>query len=292
MPFLGYPGALQALPRPAFGYAPVDEVRAGTHELLSGANVRDRIGVRRRWTLPYQAMTDAEWGLVRALARIPGPFRYLDPVEPNMLTANQSTGTDELGTVEGFSVRTQGTISTSTAQQRSWRRACAWATGSALSATDRGFVLRTTTTVDSTWTAVRPSTSYSVSGYMRCTSAVNMKAGMEWYDSAGVIIGSAVFGTGVAIGTGDFNSRPTHTATSPSNAAYAVPLFLNSNSPGTTLTVYLDEPMLQEGAVTAFRLGVGTPWVSVDSLGHSVVLVYAATQAARHEAELVLVEVG
>jgi hypothetical protein len=290
--YLGYPGALQALPRPAFGYAPVDEVRGGDHELLSGARVRDRIGVRRRFTLSWQAMTDAEWALVRALTRIPGPFRYLDPLEPNMLTANQSTGTDELATTEGFSVRTQGTLSSSTAQQRSWRRSCAWATGTALAATDRGFALRTSTAVDSTWTAVRPSTSYSVSGYLRTTVAVSIKAGMEWYDSAGIIIGSAVFGTGVAIGTGDFNSRPTHTATSPANAAYAVPLFLNSTTTGAAITVYLDEPQFQEGAVTAFDLGAGTPWVSVESLNHSVVMVYASTQTARHEAELVLVEVG
>jgi hypothetical protein len=290
-PYLGYPGALQQLPSPAPGYRPEDLLRGGTQELLGGGNVRDRVGrARRRFTLTWPALSDANYLLLRALCRLPGPYRYLDPLAVNLLSANQSTGTDELRTTEGFSARTQGTISSSTALFRSWTRSAAWATGTALSATDRGFVLRTSATVDDTWVAVRPSTSYSVSGYMRTTSAVSMKAGMEWYDSAGVIIGSAVFGTGVAIGTGDFNSRPVHTATSPANAAYAVPLFLNSTSPGTTLTVYLDEPQFQEGAVTAHQLGAGSPVVSVDSFPPSVVLADAATGLVLHEAELVLIE--
>jgi hypothetical protein len=294
VPYLGYPGALQALARPAFGYAPVDEVRAGDHELLSGARVRDRIGVRRRFTLNWQAMVDADWALVRALARIPGPFRYLDPLEPNMLTANQSTGTDELRTTEGVTARFQGTVSSSTAQQRSWQRSIAWATGTALAATNRGiYCYNSPSTVDSTWTAVRPSTAYTCSGYLRASAAVSMYAGFDYHDAAGVYISTSAFGSSTALSTSNFNTRVTQTATTPATAAYAIPFWLNSTTTGAAITVYADElQMEQAGAATAFDLGAGTPWVSVESLNHSVVMVYASTSTARHEVELVLVEVG
>lgn len=293
IPYLGYPGALQALARPAFGYAPVDEIKGGTHELLSGANIRDRIGVRRRFTLSWPAMTDAEWMTVRSLARLPGPLRYLDPTEPNMLTPNQSTGSDELRTIEGAMARFQGTLSSSAAQFRSWTRSFAWNTGSALSITGRGIYLYTSdTVVDSTWTAVRPSVQYTASGYLRASSAVSMQCGIDWMGPTGTYLSTSL-GTGAAVSTANFTTRFTCTATSPSNAAYGIPLFINTSTPGTTLTVYLDEAQMEQAAAAStFDLGAGTPWVSVESLNHSVVMVYAATVAARHEAELVLLEVG
>ena len=294
IPYLGYPGALQALASPAPGYSAEDVIRGGTHELLSGGNVRDRVGVRRRYTLPWPAMTDASWHVVRSLVRIPGPFRYQDPIEPNLLTANQSLGTDELRTTDGIIARFQGTVSSSTAQQRSWQRAAAWATGTALAATDRGFYLyNSNTAVDSTWTAVRPSTQYTVSGYLRSTAAVSMKAGWDWHNAAGTYL-STDLGSGVALSTSNFNTRVTHTATSPSTAAYGIPIFLNSNTTGAAITVYLDEvQMEQAAAASTFRAGVGTPWVSVESLAHDIVLADGATTgAAIHNVELSLLEVG
>jgi hypothetical protein len=291
---LGYPGALQALPSPAPGYAPVDEVRGGTHELLSGAQVRDRIGVRRRWTLSWPAITDDQWALIRSLVRLPGPFRYLDPLERNMLTPNQSTGSDELRTIVGAMARFQGTLSSSTAQFRNWTRAFAWNTVTNLTITGRGIYLYTSdTAVDGTWTAVRPSVQYTASGYLRATSAVSMQAGIDWMTSAGAFI-SPSLGTGAAVSTANFNTRFTVTATAPSNAAYGIPFFINTSTPGTTLTVYLDEAQMEEaGSAAAFRLGVGTPWVSVESLGHNIVLAEGnTTGAALHECELVLIEVG
>lgn len=294
LPLLGYPGALVVLPSPAPGYAPVDEVRAATHELLSGVNVRDRIGVRRRWTLSWPAMTDASWATVRALARIPGPFRYVDPLEPNMVTENQSVGTDATRTTDGIVARFQGTVSSSTAQQRSWQRAAAWATGTALAATDRGFYLyNSTTAVDSTWTAIRPSTQYTVSGYLRSTAAVSMKAGWDWHDSTGIYLSTSL-GTGVALSTANFNTRVTHTATSPATAAYGIPIFLNSTTTGAAVTVYLDEVQMEQAAAASiFDIGAGTPWVSVESLGHSIVVADGATTgAAVHDVSLVLLEVG
>jgi hypothetical protein len=290
-PYLGYPGSLMQLPSPAPGYEPADLIRAGTHELLSGGNVRDRIGVRRRFTLNWPAMTDANFVLLRSLMRLPGPYRYMDPLEGNLLTANQSTGSDELRTTEGAMARFQGTLSSSTAQFRSWTRAFAWATGTALAATGRGIYLYTSdATVDATWAAVRPSVQYTASGYLRTSAAVSMQAGIDWMTAAGVFI-SVSLGTGVAVSTSNFNARPTVTATAPSNAAYGIPFFINTTTTGAAITVYLDEPQFEEGgSASTFRLGAGTPLVSVDSLGHTVLLAEPTIGYALHEVELVLLE--
>jgi hypothetical protein len=290
-PYLGYPGSLMLLPSPAPGYEPVDLVRGATHELLAGGNVRDRIGCRRRFTLNWPTMSDASYVLLRSLTRLPGPYRYMDPLELNLLTVNQSIGTDELRTTEGFSAFTQGTVSSSTAFARSWSRSLAWATGTALAAVDRGIRLFTdVATIDPTWAAVRPSTQYAISGYLRSTAAVSMSAGINWYDAAGVLI-TSVAGSGVALSTSNFNTRVTHTAISPSNAAYGVGKFLNTTTTGSAITVYFDELQLEEGtSPSSFRLGVGTPLVSVDSLGHTVALADATVGFAWHAVELVLLE--
>lgn len=288
VPYLGVAGTLVALPSPQPGYDPSDTIRVARQEPLGGV-VIDRLVTRRQFRLSWPAISDDNLSLIRTRTRLPGPYRYLHPLERNILTANQSTGTDELRTVEGFSARTQGTVASSTTFARSDARSVAWATGTPLASTDRGFALATSTTVDQTWAAVRPSTAYTISGYLRTSASVSMKAGFEWRDTAGAVIGSAVFGTGVAINTGDFNARPTHTATSPSNAAYAIPLFFNSTTTGAAITVYLDDPQLEEaGAASAWRLGAGTPLVSVESFHSEIVVADGAS--AWHAVELVLAE--
>jgi hypothetical protein len=290
-PYLGYPGSLMQLPSPAPGYEPVDIVRGATHELLSGGNVRDRVGVRRRFTLNWPAATDSSYQLLRSLTRLPGPYRYMDPLEANLLTVNQSNGSDETRTTEGAMARFQGTLTSSTAQFRSWSRSFAWNSVTALSISGRGIYLYNDEfTVDASWAAVRPNVQYTASGYLRATSAVSFQAGIDWMTAAGTFI-SVSLGTGAAVSTANFNTRFTVTATAPSNAAYGIPFFINTSTPGTILTVYADELQFEEGAAaSSFRLGVGTPQVSVDSLGHNVLLADATVGFALHEVELVLLE--
>jgi hypothetical protein len=290
-PYLGYAGALAQLPSPAPGYEPVDVLRGGTHELLAGGNVRDRFGVRRRFTLIWPATSDDNYALLRTLARFPGPYRYLDPLERNLLTANQSSGTDDRSAAEGFSAHTQGSVSSSTGFARSWTRSLAWNTVTSLSATGRGIRLYTINPgVDASWAAVRPSTQYTLSGYLRASAAVSMQALFDWHDYAGTYISTSV-GSAVAVSTANFNTRVTLTATSPPTAAYGIGAWVNTTTPGTTITVYFDELQLEEAAAAStFRLGAGTPLVSVDSLGHSILLADGTAGFALHEVELVLVE--
>jgi hypothetical protein len=266
--YLGPAGGLVAIRPPGRDIDKARPKRVGTHELLSGGNVVDRVGGRRRYTLSWEALTADELATLEALYELPGPLVLYDPGRRNMLTANQSMGTDALRSAEGFSARTQGTVSSSTAQFRSWSRACAWATGSALGSTDRGIVVATSSaTVDGTWTPVLPSTQYTISGYLRTTAAVSMKAGWEWYNAAGILQGAAVFGSGVALSTSNFATRVTHTATSHASAAYGVPLFLNTTTTGAAITVYLDEIQMEEAAAaSAYVVGTGVPRVSLVDL--------------------------
>lgn len=289
-PYLGYPGSLMQLPSPAPGYEPVDIVRGATHELLAGGNVRDRIGCRRRFTLNWPAMSDANWSLLRSLTRLPGPYRYMDPLEKNLLTENQSSGTDELRTTDGVVARNQGTVSSSTTFFRSWQRSIAWATGTALAASGRGFTLQNPA-VDSTWAAVRPSVQYTLSGYLRSTAAVSMEGLIDWFTAVGGYITTSGGGTAVALSTSNFNTRVTVTATAPANAAYGIGAFANTTTTGAAITVFADELQLEEGtSASSYRLGVGTPLVSVDSLGHTVPLADGTVGYALHEVELQILE--
>jgi hypothetical protein len=121
-------------------------------------------------------------------------------------------------------------------------------------------------TIDGTWAAVLPSTQYTFSAYARTSAAVSMQAAIEWRDAAGAVISTST-GTGVALQTGDWTARPAVTATSPANAAYAVGLLLNTTTTGAAITIYVDDPQLEQAAAaTAAVLGTGVPLVVIDSL--------------------------
>ena len=120
---------------------------------------------------------------------------------------------------------------------------------------------------------------------------MSVKAGFEWYNSAGVIIGSAVFGTGVALSTSVFTTQVTHTATSPSTAAYGIGLFFNSTTTGGAITTYLDEAQIEEASsVNTWRVGAGTPSVAVESFNVAVQKAVTSTGASNRDVELVLLE--
>jgi hypothetical protein len=290
-PWLGPAGALVQLASPAPGYEATDLLRGGSHELLRG-NVRDRVTNLRRYVLSWPAINEEQVSTLRTLARLPGPLRYLHPLERNLLTVNQSTGTDEYRDTSGVVARFQGSVSSSTAQARSGVRSVAWATGSALGSTGRGMYLyNSTSTIDGTWATIRPLIQHTLSGYLRTTAAVSMQALFDWHDSTGAYLSTSI-GTSTPLSTSAW-TRVSVTATSPSTAAYGIGAWLNSTTTGAAITVYHDDLQLEEGgAATAWRLGAGTPLVSVDTLTPSIVLADPALGIIWHEVEMVLQEIG
>jgi hypothetical protein len=288
-PWIGRAGTLVQLRSPAPGYSATDLIRGGTHELASGGTVRDRVGTSRRFVLNWPVLTEAEWSTVRTLARLPGPWRYLDPLERNLLTANQSTGTDELRDATGFRAVGQGAVSSDATYAVSGLRSARWDSDTALAATGRGVSL-SAAAVDATWAAVRPSVAHSFSVWARASVAVSAQARIEWYSSAGSLI-STDTGTAASVSTSGFTQLTCVNKTSPSTAAYAVCGVTNTTTTSAALLLWLDQPQFEEGAAaTDWRLGAGTPLVAVESLSPSVALADPAAGLVYHDAELVLLE--
>jgi hypothetical protein len=265
--WLGRAGALQQIRTPSPDYSAPRIRLGGTHELLAGL-VRDTIGYRRQFSLRFPVdLTAEQYSVLETLYELPGPYRYLDPTRRNLLTANQSSGTDALRDTTGLLARFQGTLVSDTAQARSGLRAAKWDTVTALSATNRGVYCYTSATVpDRTWAAILPSTTYTASVYARASATVSMYAAIDWMDAGGAII-STSFGSSANPGTGNWSSRFTVTATSPSSAAYAIPALLNQATTAGAVQVWADEWQLQEGATaTTWVLGTGVPVVTIDTL--------------------------
>jgi hypothetical protein len=125
--------------------------------------------------------------------------------------------------------------------------------------------------IDDTWHPVLPSTTYSLSIYARASAAVSMQAGIEWKDTAGAAVGSPAMGTGTALSTSDWSSRPTVSGASPAGAAYGVPILVNTTTTGAAVTVYVDNPQMEENpAATAWVIGSGIARVATAAdLGNS-----------------------
>jgi len=292
--WLGPAGALVAIRAPSPDYTGPRTRLGGTHETLAGLLIRDTIGYRRTVTYKWPPDQTAEaYSILESLFELPGPYRYIDPTRRNYLTPNQSSGTDALLDATGWSARTQGTVASSVVQARSRSRSLLWDTTTALGSTGRGVALHTSTaTVDGTWAAVPPSTQFTFSAYARSSAAVSMQAAIEWRDAAAAVI-STPTGTGTALNTGDWAIRPTVTATSPSNVAYAIPLLLNTTTTGAAIQVYVDDPQLEQAAAaTPAVLGTGVPIVSVDSLEPDYSNYFGDAAVPVYGASLVLVELG
>ncbi|GIJ50036.1 hypothetical protein Val02_69220 [Virgisporangium aliadipatigenens] len=107
--FLGTPGRLIALPEPDPGVSATVVRRFGVHDLLGGGRVVDRAAVgRREWRLSWQRLSEDEFAVLEAFhtgAFGPGPWVLVsDDIGWNWLTPNQASGTDVLGTADGFTV--------------------------------------------------------------------------------------------------------------------------------------------------------------------------------------------
>jgi len=267
---LGPAGALVPFRAPDPSYTSPLVKLGATHELSGPHRVRDVTGFLRTITLKLPPDLTAEaYSALESLFVLPdGPYRFIDPTRRNLLTANQSSGTGALRTVEGWSAPAQGTVTSDTAQARSGTRSLKWDTVTSLTLTGRGVYLPGPAgTPDSTWAAVLPSTVYTFSAYVRANAAITMQAVIDWRDVTGATI-STDSGTGVSVSTTDWSTRLVcANKTSPSTAAYAVPAVLDSVAPSAIRQVWVDDPQLEQAAAaTNAVLGTGVPLVSIDSL--------------------------
>lgn len=270
--YLGPAGSLVALPPPLRDIARPLSRPAVQQVALGGAVTLDRMGRgRRSHTLAWSYLTPDEAAVLERLWQLPGELILDDPSRRNRLTANQSTGGDTGRTADGCIARFQGTVSVSTAQARSGARSFAWATGTALAVTNRGLYLYNGPSpepVDDTWHPVRPGAFYAHAGYLRSTAAVSMYGGWDWHDAAGAYLSTSAIGTSTALSTSNFSTRVERTGVAaPAGAAYGIPFYLNATTTGAAITVYLDEPQVEEVTAAgvscgAYVIGSGVPRVA------------------------------
>lgn len=287
MIYLGPAGNLQAIRHPAPGYSFPLSILGGTHQLLSGARVRDVTGRKRTWQMLWRYLTDAEFGLLEGLALGvygPGPFRLVDVAAgKNVLSPNVSSGTDRLLTAEGF---TAGVSSTDAST--------AWNLQGGPFPKHGTRTLRvpvgTTAAQFSDVTAivdkvpVVPGIAYTFSAYLSLvTTNFGVYVQLHWQDAAGAALSNRA-GNAITGGAG----RSSAAEVAPAGAAFAfLTAKLNAaNSSGAIQQVYLDGLQFEQStAPSDWAYGVGLPTVAIDALDHSVPIV------GQHDCSLTLLEV-
>jgi hypothetical protein len=131
--YLGPVGYMQKLPDPEQQLPSNHKRVRGTHQLLNGHSVVDEwLSTTREYQLTWNIMQEAEFQILKALSEGafgPPPYAFLDPNQDNLLTANQSSGTNVLQDVSDFAVGTivPSSISSSTAVSYLRPRSLAWA---------------------------------------------------------------------------------------------------------------------------------------------------------------------
>lgn len=268
--YLGPVGNLLALPLVGGEVDAGLTVPTAVHQIagLRGGRVVDRTGPAKRiYQLSGEYLTTDEFSVLETLylgGYGPGPFVLIDPWRRNLLSANQSTGTEISADTTGF-VAITGTLSSSTAQSVLGGRSLAWAVTAANQRMMQGTLANTTNATLLSDTPVLPSTSYT--GQVKARLSVStgtVRLDVYWFTSAGAFI-SASTGTAVAQSTAAFGSALTVTATSPATAALAR-LSVTNTVMGAAQTIYLDQWQLEQAATAgAWAVGTGVPRVSFTS---------------------------
>lgn len=282
----GVPGGLVLLGSVGRGFDVSLDLPTVVHEIAGsrGGRVVQRMGAEKRtfqWSKDHLSQDDLSVLEAFALGAYgPGPFVLLDSARRNLLSANQSTGTDALGDTTGF-VALAGTISSSTVQADQGLRSLAWAVTAANQQVmtgylgsgygDGGYGYGGYGGIDAVLDIpVLPSTAYSAGVRARLLGSTGTaRLDLYWYTAAGVFISSSA-GTPTVLSTSAFTSCPCLNVTSPSNAALARLLVQNTGF-GAATTIYSDKWQLALGAtLPAWTIGTGVPRVSfIDRIAQS-----------------------
>jgi hypothetical protein len=293
--YLGALGNLVALPDPEAGLSmPVERI-GGSHQLLSGAKVRDTLGYSRSWQLSWTAITNAQYGLLEGFlygATGAGPFYFADDEQTNLLPLNVSTGTDTTGDATGFTGASGASVLSQAAGSGNWN-----SMGGPFPANGTRTMQTSIPNGTAANAAVAFVTSvpivagqpYTFSVYLNTASgnAFGVYGQVNWLASDGTT--SVGVNNGNTILPATTNGRSTVTATAPATAVYARCQFriAAANSSGSTQFVYSDGWQFEQAsAASTWQPGVPMPLVTVESLSRSTPL------AGICDAQMTLVQVG
>lgn len=276
--YLGPSGNLLTLRSYDRGHQPVPERLGGTHQLLSGARVRDTLAVKQTFQVGWSWLSDAEYLPLEGLflgVYGDGPFYWMDQGRKNFCDLNVSTGTDYLDTTSGFTpVTTTGLFSDVNAGWNNvggpfpvggTRRLGAGVANGTAAFTG---IYNPTTSIP-----VTPGVTYTASAYLSPPGAFGVYLQLRYLDVSGTLIagGEGVgFKSGNALVTPD---RSIATLVAPAGAVTAQ-MRVNTaaaNSSGSTGFVYADGFQFEIGsAATPWQLGNGVPRVLIDSVSPTI----------------------
>lgn len=264
--YLGRVGNLIALPSVGKGITASLDLPTAIHQIAGtrGGRVVDLVGAAKRtFTFPRDYLTLDELSIFETMALGgygPGPYVLLEPWRRNLLTANQSTGTDVLADTTGFAANA-GTITSDIVQADQGLRSLTWAVTAANQQVLTGNLTSITGADDTVDIPVLPSTVYSARVRDRIsTSTGTARLDMRWFTAAEVFISEST-GTATALSTAAFTDLPCLNITSPSNAAL-LRLKVIDTVMGAAQTHFLDKWQLQFGAtLDPWTIGTGVPRV-------------------------------
>jgi hypothetical protein len=287
--YLGRPGNLLALPSPARGMGRTSTVAVVDHVLLGGGHRTDRMGLpRRSIKLSWNWLSESDYATLDDLfsgSYGPGALAMLDPAEVNYLPVNAATGTTQTQDTIGYNA-TVGTISSVTSALSLRGRAVQWVVPASAS-------LVADLNIGSTIAdliPIRPGVVYTgaVVAWLASSTGFTAACELEWYDSSGAVIGSAVQGSSVALTTSA--QRLTVTSVSPSTAAYAQVTLTNAALTSGSLTVLADRWMLRDTPDDGtWTVGPRALRVAMLTLDPSLQL---QSPGSRHDVSCELQEVG
>lgn len=264
---IGVLGDLRSIRSPSYGFEPRPDQQGSVFRLLGGGHRVENVGDPRRvYALRWEFLPDADYQVLHALVMGwlgDAPYVLVDPTSVNLLSAQQSTGTDITRTAAGFAAG-GGTLASSTDLARTGARSLQWSGFSEDDICSTGETDTLTAADPDEDVPVAAGLDYTGSLWVaRDENACTVRARLAWADAAGDAVDTDE-GDAVALAAADTFERVTVTATAPATAAL-VRLQLEVTAATSTPTLHLDDLQLEQAAAASTaRRGLGVPRVVVE----------------------------
>lgn len=278
--YFGRPGSMVVIPWPRGDIdAPYDRQ---SFDFLTGSGhhrVSKLAGGSREYSLTWRALHQKTFQLIEQYDRGhmgEGPWAFIDPSRPNLLTAQQSSASVVWKDTRGFTVggATHGTISSQTDSTFIHRDG---ATRSIKWFFPGGHAANPVLSLDSPWTEwagipVVPSLEYAWSFSVRPDGVVDTSmtfaAKIEWFNSSGVSLGLTSSADTAVTGW----TQLSWVGLPPANSAFAKPRVVGVSSSFTVgSSAYLDEFQFeQDSVVNPWAPGTGVNPVEIMSFTETI----------------------
>jgi hypothetical protein len=280
-------------PRPGVDRTPT--AHEGTHELLAGGYAVDRVPTAcRTWEMDWAWDDDVWWTLWGFYSGTSGfgPYCLYDEGAANLLSANQSSGTEPFADTTGFSIAggASETIASSTTFAYAGSRSLKWSLPAAV--TSGILTLAAPSSVYGWPVAAGP---WTFSAYVRTgaggDTSFSVALALRWLDSTGTQVSETV-ATATTVTTSWV--QLTATGSAPSTAVYVVPrIKVTAATVAAVADLHVDQAQLQLGGeASTWRPGEGVPIVSLTKPKDVMLLADATTGEYRRNISATFVQLA